>query len=298
VVGVPLYEGARYVEEALRSLLDQDEPRLRLAVVDDCSTDGTAELAQRVIEGDSRAVLARNESRVGLVENWRRTYDLARKTWPEARYFAWGSDHDVWHTRWLSSLVAALESRPDATVAYPLAVRISEEGELQKGKPPRLDTRGYPGWLGRYAKSFMDLAAGYMVYGLYRVDALERFGPFPATLAPDRLLLLGLSLEGPFLQVDEVLWWRRFNLRPTRARQRRAFAPDGRAPLRLYAPIWVAHTAFLARSGGTKALVAAAALPFLTVGLTGRSNYRRVRNRSRKLVRRVRHRAALALTRR
>ena len=54
------------------------------------------------------------------------------------------------------------------------------------------------------------MSAGNMVYVLYRADALARAGVFRSVLAPDRLLLTELALQGQFVQVPDVLWYRRF----------------------------------------------------------------------------------------
>ena len=44
-IGMPVYNGERYVDEALRSLLAQDYPNLEIVVSDNASTDQTAEAA-------------------------------------------------------------------------------------------------------------------------------------------------------------------------------------------------------------------------------------------------------------
>src|SRR5262249_54557778 len=96
VIGVPLYNAGEDLEPALTALLAQSEPRFGLVLVDDGSADGTADLAARLTVGDRRVTLVRNERRLGLVGNWRRCFEVGRERHPGARYFAWGSDHDVW----------------------------------------------------------------------------------------------------------------------------------------------------------------------------------------------------------
>ena len=68
----------------------------------------------------------RNEQLLALVQNWRRAFDLARRRFPAAPYFAWVSDHDVWHPEWLRTLGAELDAHPEAVLAYPLGVRIDD----------------------------------------------------------------------------------------------------------------------------------------------------------------------------
>ena len=49
-VVVPLYNYANYVAECIESVLDQDHERVSLVVIDDCSSDGGAEVAIRCVE--------------------------------------------------------------------------------------------------------------------------------------------------------------------------------------------------------------------------------------------------------
>lgn len=47
-VVIPVYNGALFIEKALRSVLEQDHPPARIIVVDDGSTDATAEIVRSV----------------------------------------------------------------------------------------------------------------------------------------------------------------------------------------------------------------------------------------------------------
>ena len=56
---IPVFNVAAYVEESVRSVLDQDFADLRLIVVDDASTDGTADAVHRLSSADHRLKLVR-----------------------------------------------------------------------------------------------------------------------------------------------------------------------------------------------------------------------------------------------
>ena len=77
-----------------------------------------------------------------MIATWRDVVEIAAREHPSAEYFAWVSDHDRWHPRWLERLRAELDGDPDAVLAYPITRRIGQTGvELDKG--PRLfDTTG------------------------------------------------------------------------------------------------------------------------------------------------------------
>ena len=245
IVGAPLYNHAGELSVALESLLRQTYQDYVVLLVDDASTDDTATIARHYARADDRVSYYGNTRRLGMVGNWRRAFRLARTTYPEAEYFAWASDHDLWHPRWLEALVHALDTTPEVVLVYPLNRRIAADGQLTSKRPWRFDTAGVTNRWRRFLLTIRHMSAGNMTYGLARVAAIERAGVFRHVLVPDRLLLTELALEGQFSQVREVLWYRRwygkiFSL----GRQRRAFFPEGR-PLHAYVPWWISHAVAL-----------------------------------------------------
>jgi glycosyltransferase involved in cell wall biosynthesis len=240
VIGVPLYNSAEHLEEALESLLGQTYRDFALVLVDDCSSDGTAEIAHGFASREPRVSYERNGERHGLVRNWRKTFERALERHPGAEYFAWASDHDLWDGRWLEALVAELESDPGLVLAYPLMARISATGDPLPTTDWRFETVGVSSTARRLRLAVHRMSAGNMVYGLFRAAALKRAGALRDVLLPDRLLVSELCLYGQFRQLDEVLWRRRFTARPSLKRQRSTFFPRG-APPYTYLPWWLVH---------------------------------------------------------
>jgi glycosyltransferase involved in cell wall biosynthesis len=245
IIGSLLFNHADHVREAIESILGQTFSDFALVLVDDVSSDATPEIAREYTARDRRVTYSRNTGRLGLVGNSRRAFELARQRHPEAEYFAWTSDHDLWHPRWLQQLVDALDADRDVVLAYPLNRRIDPGGELLKRKPWVFDTFGMNSRWTRLREGIRRMRAGNMVYGLYRVEVLARAGVYRRIVIPDRLLIAELSLYGQFKQVPEVLWFRRWYGRVfSLDRQRASFFP-GRRPLYSYCPWWMAHTVSL-----------------------------------------------------
>ena len=246
VIGLPSHNHAAHAQEAIESILAQTCDELAVVVVDDCSTDGTYEVLQRYAGLDPRVTCQQNEQRVGMIENWRRAFLAARARFPDAPYFAWGSDHDLWHPRWLSVLASTLENHPEVVLAYPLNVKVTAEGGPVDRKPWFFDTFGVKSPRRRLERASWYMSAGNMIYGLFRADAVERAGIFRRALVPDRLLLVELTLDGEFKQVPQILWFRRWYGRIfSLARQRASFFPDG-YPAYAYLPWWLNHSGVLA----------------------------------------------------
>ena len=246
VIGVPLFEKARWLPQALESLLGQTYRDFALVLIDDRSSDDTVAIAQAAAERDSRVHVRVNDRRLGMLGNTNRALTLPRELFPHAEYWALGSDHDVWDPRFLEVLVGLLDATPTAVLAYPLSRRIDEHGALYPGQkpPPRLDTRGDGDVRARVTHAFARMAAGDMIYGVFRAAALPRTHLYRPVLVPDRLLLTQLALRGDLVQADEVLWHRRFRALADLERQRRAFFLDG-VPRYASAPWWLQHTGLL-----------------------------------------------------
>ena len=80
-VCIPTYNGARYLEACLDSVLNQTYKDIEILAVDDGSTDNTIEILERYSANDQRIRLVRNEHNLGLVANWNRCVELACGEW-------------------------------------------------------------------------------------------------------------------------------------------------------------------------------------------------------------------------
>jgi glycosyltransferase involved in cell wall biosynthesis len=241
VLGVPLYGDGEHLQEALESLLAQTQPGLALVLCDDGPGEGARSIVEAVAAGDSRLTYRRNERRLGLVENWRRTFEVAGELHPEANYFGWASDHDACHARWAERLVDALERSPTAVLAYGRTYQFDSDRHVVR-EVDRFNTAGVADPKTRLAAALRGMRAGDMVYGVYRREPMRRSGIIRSLLLPDRLLLTELSVQGEFLYVPRALRYRRITGRATLARQRASLFGAAVPP---YArlPWWLVHTA-------------------------------------------------------
>jgi glycosyltransferase involved in cell wall biosynthesis len=216
-LGMVTYNGERHVRQAIESLLAQTWNEFTLTIVDDASTDRTAEIAAEYAARDPRVTVVRNPRRLGYVANSVAAFTNA----PHPDLFAWASDHDVHAPRWLERLVAALRLAPDAVLAYPLAVRISDTGDRLPVPPTRFASCGLPRAEAALAVARDGVGFGNMVYGLFRAPALRAAGVLRPVLLPDMVLIIEIARAGCIVQVPEELWQRRYADLFSLERQRR-----------------------------------------------------------------------------
>lgn len=241
VFGLPAYNRPDTLGRALESLLAQTYRHFAIVIVDDYPSEAVQEIARRYAALDGRVVYEPNPVRLGMVQNWRAAFLRSRELFPGAEYFAWVSDHDVWHPRWLEVLVPLLDANQRIVLAYPRSARVYPRG--RRRMPAPFDTVGIDDPGERLRRTTAAAAAGNCVYGLFRAAALAEAGVFRPVLMPDLEILVRLSLLGEFACAPELLWYR--EIAPgtsgfSPARQRRMLF-TGRAPLHAYLPPNLQH---------------------------------------------------------
>ena len=244
VLGMPAYDRPDTLARTLESLLSQTFASMAIVIADDAPSPQSAGIAEAYAREFPRITYEPNARRLGMIGNWRRVFERARQLYPRSEYFAWVSDHDLWHARWLEELVAVLDRHPDVVLAYPLHLQMTAGGLRMSAKEKAFETFGVVDRAERLRRSARYMLAGDMIYGLMRASALEAAGVFRRVMLPDRQVLLALSLFGETRQVPEALWYREFLHRLDLHRQRRAFFPDG-VPLHAHVHPHLQHCATL-----------------------------------------------------
>jgi glycosyltransferase involved in cell wall biosynthesis len=122
-IGVPVYNGERYLRETLDSLLAQDYHSFEIIISDNHSTDATEAICCEYAENDPRIRYYRADQNRGSAWNYARTYELAR-----GEYFIWNAHDDLREPTCLSKCVMALENNSHAVMCCMESRLIDEEG--------------------------------------------------------------------------------------------------------------------------------------------------------------------------
>jgi glycosyltransferase involved in cell wall biosynthesis len=203
-VGLPVFNGAPYLESCLESLLAQTYRHFELIISDNASTDETVRICERYATRDSRIRFHRAERNRGAAWNHNHVRELARGT-----FFKWCGVDDLIAPRFLETCVDVLRRSPDAVLAYPMSVVIDETGETVARTADRLDLDALDPVI-----RFRSLLKPWSVthnpfYGVMRTASLAAVRPIGTFFANDRSLLAELALRGPFVRVEEYLMYRR-----------------------------------------------------------------------------------------
>jgi glycosyltransferase involved in cell wall biosynthesis len=203
-IGLPVYNGERFIGGAVESLLAQTLTDFELVIVDNASTDRTGEICRAFAAGDPRVRYHRNERNVGLAPNWNLAFDLACA----APLFKWAAHDDVHVPTFLERCVEALERDPGVVLAFSRTELIDRDGETIEAKRPSLPLDSVDPSIRFDALMPSDRL---YIFGVMRRDALLRYGKpvLGSYVDHDGVLLLRLVLSGRFFEVPEVLFFNR-----------------------------------------------------------------------------------------
>jgi glycosyltransferase involved in cell wall biosynthesis len=210
-IGLPVYNGERYLAEAFEALLAQTYTDFELIVSDNASSDGTGAICRAYAERDDRVRYLRQPTNIGVDPNHHLLLEHAR-----GRYFKWAAHDDLYHPELLRRCVEALEAHPDAVLAHAADAAIDEDGAVISELPYSVDSSN-PRPSARL-RSLLYVDNGNDDYGVMRTDVVRRIAPYGSGgYGSDRVFVAAMLLQGPFHHVPEILYYRREH--PERARR-------------------------------------------------------------------------------
>ncbi|MBP5406145.1 glycosyltransferase family 2 protein [bacterium] len=107
-VVMPNYNGIRFVEDALKSVLNQTYKNLELIVVDDCSTDNSPDIIEKFAQNDGRIKLFRQKNNSGVAAARNTAVQMAA-----GKYTALIDNDDIWEPDKLERQLALAENGAD-----------------------------------------------------------------------------------------------------------------------------------------------------------------------------------------
>lgn len=179
-VGMPVYNGARFIGEALNSLLSQSFKDWKLVIADNASTDETEQICRDFAKADNRINYVRHVTNIGAPKNFRFVLDQA-----STPYFMWAAADDVWGPEFIASCIGRLSAKPDCGMAFTGLDVIDSFGQIIRHCP---DIPGFSGaadmaTVARYVWSPEFHGKANLIYSLYRTELCKAaHGRFPFTL--------------------------------------------------------------------------------------------------------------------
>lgn len=100
-IAMATYNGDKYLQKQLDSIVNQTYANLEIIICDDCSYDSTVEIIRNYMKVDKRIQLYLNENNLGYVKNFEKSLSLC-----SGEYIALSDQDDIWEVNKIETLVA------------------------------------------------------------------------------------------------------------------------------------------------------------------------------------------------
>lgn len=237
-IGLAVYNGEQFLEQAVDSILNQTFTDFELVISDNASTDRTQELCEQYAAKDQRVRYHRNEKNIGGANNENQTFKLSR-----GQYFRLAADDDYCDPDLLRKSVEVLDQNPDVVLVYTRIVKVDGSGtqfgilddDLGAANKPNERFRNLYTWEHNCEAT----------YGLIRSDIMRKTDLQLNYTDSDRTFLVELALYGRFHKIPEFLFYKRYHEGMSTEvfqdyRERMAwFDPDFKAKGKVALPHWM-----------------------------------------------------------
>lgn len=193
-----VYNGERYLEEAIKSILRQSFGDFEFVIVDDASTDGTSSILKKYALADKRIRLIRNESNLGLSRSLNRGLELAK-----GAYVARMDADDIARPERFATQLAWLKEHPEILILGSAIQMIDENGSKLQSDPPPFTTAEMR-WNSFFGRQYVACHPSVMI----RRELFERFGAYAELATSQDIELWGRLICAepyPIANLSEVL---------------------------------------------------------------------------------------------
>ena len=223
-IGVPVYNGEKYLAATVDSILSQTFADFELVISDNGSTDGTQAMCEAYAARDPRVRYFRESENRGAPWNIDRVVQLSR-----GEFFKWQSADDTLAPTFLEKCLAVFQRDPGVGVVMSRCAAIDGRGEL-------IDTAGYEARTGEKAPRFTDDCEPYRweyltstradrrfkglllysercfeEFGLMRKETLLKTGLHRPYRGSEKVCVSELAIAGRFCEIPEVLFFNRWH---------------------------------------------------------------------------------------
>lgn len=203
-IGLPVYNGARYLDETIRSILHQSYQDLELIICDNASTDATPEICARHAAADPRVRYVRQPSNLGAGPNYDDCFNRAR-----GRFFKWAAHDDLLAPDYLALTVAALDCAPHAVLCTTGVAEIGPDGAVMREYVNRFPGVESTSPAHRLAAVIHTEHQCEDFFGLFRRESLVGSSLHGTRSGSDRVLLAEMALRGHWVSIEAPLFLHR-----------------------------------------------------------------------------------------
>src|ERR1700677_1578597 len=164
-IGMPAYNGERFIREAIESIRNQTYSDWKLFISDDYSSDATSRICSKFTRIDPRIAYIRHNQNIGMFPNMKFTLDNA-----DSDYFMWAAQDDIREKNFLEICLNHFEQNANLGFVTTGIAEIDSFGKVLVVESEFTKLSGKPGVLAvtRYIFQPEILGKCNLMYGLFR----------------------------------------------------------------------------------------------------------------------------------
>jgi len=208
-IGMPVYNGERFIAVALESLCRQNYKDWKLLISDNCSSDATESICKGFARKDSRISYVRQPENLGGTANFKFLLEQA-----DSEYFMWASADDVWDPDFLNICIGNLEKNGHFGMSFSGIINIDSYGRVVRECPTLPSLSGNAGYktIYRYLKDPEIMGKANLIYSVYRLEICREamaVCPLEDFWGSDMCFVLAALTRGGILIDQRVLFKKR-----------------------------------------------------------------------------------------
>lgn len=199
----PVYNGAKYLRHCIRGVLKQSYPNFEYIILDNASTDGTAEIIEHFAERDDRIKVFRNPATLKIIDNWNESLKYVS---PAAEWIKYAFADDTLFPYCVAEMVRVGEQNP--SVGFVSAYHLNGRIVANVGLPLEREVADGRQMLKQHLLRRLHVCLDSPNTVMYRKSALDEMRGFDNTyLHADTELALRLLNKYDLGFVHQVLSW-------------------------------------------------------------------------------------------
>ena len=240
-IGLAVYNGENYLEQAINSILSQTFRDFELIVSDNASTDRTKEICLKYAKQDPRIRYHRNAVNIGGANNENLTFKMAR-----GEYFRWAAHDDYCAPTLIEKCLEQLEKDPTVVLCHSKVIAVDGCGETLGPLESNEGTASHP--FVRFCQLSNNRHKCEATYGLVRSSMMANTQLQKNYTGSDRAFLCELAMLGRFVQLPDYLFYKRFHAKNKFIERRGRMAwfdPKIASEGRITFPTWMGFANYL-----------------------------------------------------
>jgi glycosyltransferase involved in cell wall biosynthesis len=196
-IGIPVYNGAGFIAEAIESVLSQEFTDFELIIADNSSADDTYAICCRYAAEDNRIKVVRHPRNIGAAQNYKYVFHCS-----QGQYFSWLASDDLLRPGFLSACLEGFSTSSIAPVlVYPSFDFIDEQGATLT-RDCRSPHAISPSPIERLKHTLDNQGFVTALFGVFRREALKKTRLIGSFASSDYVLLAECALLGSIVRLE------------------------------------------------------------------------------------------------